>query len=149
VLAFTALTACSGGGDSTIDLTHDACSPLALVSTAATELQLGGIQDGQALWRERGAPALGLRAGATLEVRFEAAATNFHGLYDDEQGIIYVNTSIDEPDVLAIVIAHELGHAFGLPHVTDRVSLMNPGNRSTPPTADDQLALAALWGDCN
>ena len=149
MFAITALTACSGGGDSTIDLTHDACAPLALVSAAPSELQLGGMQDGQALWRDRGAPALGLRAGATLEVRFEAAAANFHGLYDDEQGVIYVNTAIGERDVLAIVIAHELGHAFGLPHVTDRVSIMNPGNRSTPPTADDQLALAALWGDCN
>lgn len=143
-------TGCTGGGgDTTIDLTHDACAPLALVTAAAaTELQLAGIADAQALWRDRGAPALGLRAGATLEVRFERAAGNFYGLYDDESGLIFINQQITDPSVLSIVIAHELGHAFGLPHVTDRISLMNPGNRDTPPTDEDQRALAALWGEC-
>jgi predicted Zn-dependent protease len=148
LFALSTAAACSGGGDTTIDITHDACAPLALVSPAATEVQLTGISDAQALWRERGAPALGLRAGATVEVRFQRAANNFHGLYDDEHGVIYINQQITIRSVLAIVIAHELGHAFGLPHVTDRVSVMNPGNLSTPPTEADQRALAALWGNC-
>ena len=49
------------------------------------------------------------------------------------------------------VIAHELGHAFGLFHVpaSERISLMNPGNLTTPPTTADQAALAALWGSCD
>lgn len=151
VLAITALGACSGGGDNTIDLTHDACVPLALVSASANAAQLEGMQAAQALWRDHGAPSLGLRAGTTLEVRFEPAASAFHGLYDDEQGIIYINSDLSiEPD-LSIVIAHEVGHAFGLVHVPvdERVSLMNPGNLTTPPTTDDQGALAALWGTCN
>jgi predicted Zn-dependent protease len=120
-----------------------------LVSAAASTQQLDGIQAAQALWRERGAPALGLRAGATLEVRFEAAAGAFYGLYDDEHGVIYINSQIANDSMLAVVIAHELGHAFGLPHVTDRISLMNPGNVTTTPTADDQRELARLWGSCD
>jgi hypothetical protein len=143
------LAACTGSdGDTTIDITHDACAPLALVSATTTAVQREGIADAEAMWRDRGAPALGLRAGSTLEVRFEAAAYNFHGLYDDEHGVIYINQQITIRSTLGIVVAHELGHAFGLPHITDRVSVMNPGNLSTPPTDDDQRALAALWGNC-
>ena len=142
------LAACSANANEPIELTHDACAPLALISTTASTEQLEGLEAAQALWRNRGAPSLGLRAGATIEVRFEDAAPAFHGLYDDTTGVIYINTDLHEPE-LAIVVAHELGHAFGLLHVTDRESLMNPGNLATPPTADDQRALAALWGACD
>jgi hypothetical protein len=141
------LAACSANESEPIALTHDACAPLALVSTTASTEQLDGMAAAQALWRDRGAPALGLRAGATLEVHFEDAAPLFHGFYDDTTGLIYINTDLREPE-LAIVIAHEVGHAFGLLHVTDRDSLMKPGNLATPPTAEDQQALAALWGSC-
>jgi hypothetical protein len=150
VVGVLALAACSSQSDVTpIQLTHDACEPLALVSATATSQQLDGIQAAQALWRDRGVPALGLRAGATLEVRFESAATAFHGYYDDDEGVIYINTDLQNDSMLAIVIAHELGHAFGLTHVTDRVSLMNPGNLTTTPTAADQAELATLWGSCD
>jgi predicted Zn-dependent protease len=113
----------------------------------ASTAQLDGMAAGQALWQARGAQGLGLRAGATLEVRFRDAAFAYHGLYDDEEGVIYINTSLTEPS-LEIVIAHELGHAFGLFHVTDRPSVMSPGNLTTPPTDRDQRALAELWGTC-
>jgi Zn-dependent peptidase ImmA (M78 family) len=107
------------------------------------------MSDGQELWRDRGAPSLGLRADTTLEVRFDTAAAAFHGHYDDETSVIYINNQITDDKVLAIVIAHELGHAFGLPHITDRESVMNPGNLTIVPNAEDQRAIEALWGSCD
>jgi hypothetical protein len=145
------VSACaSNDGTSTIELTHDACAPLSLVADTPTELQAAALQSGQALWLDRGAPALDRRAGATIEVRFEPSSPAFRGLYDDQEGVIYINSLLDDPKVLSIVVAHELGHAFGLPHVpvSVRASLMNPGNISTTPTAADQAALAELWGTC-
>lgn len=138
------VVACNGN-DAPIAAAHDACAPLALVTSSGTDTQRAALDDAQTLWRDRGAPALGLRAAATLEVRFEAAADVFHGLYDDAQDVIYINAALADP---TIVIAHELGHAFGLAHVTDRISVMNAGNLTTPPTEEDQLALERLWGAC-
>jgi Zn-dependent peptidase ImmA (M78 family) len=108
------------------------------------------MEGAQDLWRDRGAPSLGYRAGATLEVRFDSAAPQFHGLYDDQAGVIYVNQDLVDPGLLSIVIAHELGHAFGLLHIDagERASVMNPGNLTTPPTDADQAAIEALWGAC-
>jgi hypothetical protein len=124
--------------------------PLSLVAVAPSALQTAAMESGQDLWRDRGSPAIGRRAGATVEVRFEPSSPAFRGLYDDQEGVIYINSEIQDQRILSIVIAHELGHAFGLPHVPadERTSLMNPGNTSTPPTAADQAALAELWGTC-
>lgn len=146
---FAVLAACSSDGPVTIEHTVDPCAPLALVADDATVAQHAGIEGAYSLWRDRGAPALG-RAGATMEVRFDDAAPAFHGLYDDQAGVIYVNRGIESESVLAIVIAHELGHAFGLQHVakSERGSVMNPGNLTTPPTTADQAAIEALWGSC-
>jgi hypothetical protein len=150
VLAFASLAACASDSNAPIKLTHDACAPLALVSTSASQAQLEGMDAGQSLWRDHGAPSIGLRAGATVEVRFETAAPPFHGLYDDNEGVIYINNDLQEPQTLAIVIAHEVGHSFGLLHVPadEHPSVMNPGNLTTTPNAEDQAALARLWGPC-
>jgi hypothetical protein len=48
-----------------------------------------------------------------------------------------------------IVLAHELGHVFGLPHSTHAISIMNKTKRAEPPLADRRFAdeeLAAMRG---
>lgn len=149
-MSATLLAACASNEGAPIELTHDACAPLALVADAPTPLQSAALEGGQKLWIERGIASLGRRAGATIEVRFEPSSTAFRGLYDDHEGVIYINSEITDERVLSIVVAHELGHAFGLPHVpaSERVSLMNPGNISVLPTDEDRAAITALWGTC-
>lgn len=150
---------------------HDVCAPIALTVSEPTDVQRAGINGALALWRSHGIGTLsvidGVAAGPlpaptapdaptaptapdAIEVRFQEAALPFHGLYDDETGVVYINRRIEDPTPLSIVLAHELGHAFGLPHVdfTERTSLMNPGNFVTPPTDADRTAIEALWGRC-
>lgn len=151
-----ALVAACGGAESASVEAHDACAPLALHVAAPTAIEAAGIGDALALWRDRGITAmtLGDAPGADgLNVRFADAADTFHGVYDPPSASILINRDLTTgrtPDQLAIVIAHELGHVYGLVHVDrdERSSLMNPGNLSTPPTDDDQRALEALWGTC-
>jgi hypothetical protein len=142
-----ALAAACAGGDGVIDVTYDPCAPLGL--DAAGDRR-GDLEDAIGLWGLAGVVA-GPVDGATIDVLFEAANPAMHGYYDDEAGVIYVNTALDaDPAARAIVIAHELGHAFGLPHVdaAERASLMNPHNLSIGPTDEDAAALVALWGSC-
>ncbi len=135
---------------------HDVCAPIALAVHQPSEAQAAGIEHAISMWRTHGVDTISMIDGGgaagpgAIEVRFEAAALSFFGLYDDEAGVVYINSAIEQLSPLSIVIAHELGHAFGLPHVEvdERDSLMNPGNRVTPPTAEDQAAIEALWGRC-
>ena len=113
------------GGDAHLDLVFDVCAPIRLSAPGATAAQLAGVDAAAALWRD-------------------------HGVYEDEVGVVFVNTDLTDPDARTITIAHELGHAFGLWHVaaSERPSIMNPGNLQVLPTVDDQAALAARWGTC-
>jgi len=121
------LVACAASDD-TIDRTFDPCAfDVADVAT-----------DAVALWnleRTPGAPM--------IDVQFEDAAPAFHGHYDDERGIVLINSAITEPHALSVVIAHELGHAFGLPHIGDRASVMNRGNLAIEPTAEDRALISS------
>jgi len=143
------LGACNNsGGDDTINITHDVCDPITVTSTSPTELQAAGIDAALDLWRAHGVRSLARADEAPIEIRFEPAAGAFRGVYDDESGVVFVNSNLADPKILSIVIAHELGHAFGLPHVTEYPSVMTPGNITTTPTDADQRALEALWGIC-
>lgn len=140
--------ACTGGaGDTTIDITHDPCSGITLLDAGASTSQRAGIAGALQLWAERGVALTGTDP-TTIEILFEPASVAFRGVYDDERGIIHINDAIDEMSQLSIVIAHELGHAFGLEHVSNRPSVMNPANLTTIPTDDDRTAVEALWGQC-
>lgn len=147
VVVTSALAGCTTP-DSTIDNAHDACAPLQLRADDATAAQAAGIAGAMALWKDNGAPQLGTAGEAVVEVRFRSAAPAFHGVYDDESAVIYINTDLVDPDVLSIVIAHEVGHALGLPHVGGKRSVMLQGNTTVPPGEDDAVALARLWGSC-
>ncbi|HWU87568.1 MAG TPA: M57 family metalloprotease [Kofleriaceae bacterium] len=144
------LLSCTTSPDDTSEITYDVCAPITLSASHADQLQLSGIAGAMQLWAARGASRLTLASPSSIELRFEDAALVFHGCYDDHASVVYINQSITDPDTLSIVIAHELGHAFGLRHVDphERRSLMNPGNLTVPPSDADRQALEALWGPC-
>jgi len=149
------LIGCSGSpADQHLDIVFDVCAPIAVVAPDATLEQRAGIERGVDLWRDRGVTTLSLDAAIdapSVEIQFDDAAANFHGIYEDEIGVIFVNRDLTDLDALGVTVAHELGHAFGLWHVdvAERLSVMNPGNLSITPTDGDQLALTEVWGSCS
>jgi hypothetical protein len=146
---FAACTARTGPTE--IQNVFDACNPPNVVAdSGATTEQAAGITGAIASWRAHGAPELGNASSTVLAIRFQSASPFFHGVYDDADRIIYINDDLSDVDTLAIVIAHEIGHAFGLVHVSPdaRPSVMNPGNLVVSTNDDDAKALAVLWGAC-
>jgi hypothetical protein len=119
----------------------DACAPLAI--TGADTATISGAE---ALWSDVGVTTFGGSGGASIPLLFEnGVAPEEYGLYAGSA--IYMNDDL-EPAQRVIVLAHELGHAIGLVHVTDRSSVMNPGNLVVLPTADDAATVAQRWGTC-
>jgi hypothetical protein len=127
----------------------DACAPLALSAPAAGAGEHASVGEAAALWHDVGVTGPEQAAGEGVTLSFGHAAPGVYGFYDDVGATILVSDALADP-ARAVVIAHELGHAFGLVHVpvTERISVMNAGNLATVPTEDDRAAVAALWGDC-
>lgn len=143
--------ACSEDPSATAPFAHvvDACAPIALTSTASGA-ELASIAQASQLWTAVGVTGPGQPdATASVAVAFVPAPPSEFGFYDDIDVKLEISDALTDAQ-RGIVIAHELGHAFGLVHVpaTERASVMNVGNLSIVPTAGDQLAVAALWGDC-
>jgi hypothetical protein len=139
-------------------IAFDPCTPLSLAPDAtATAAQQAGVAAGAALWNASAgsdllmaaAPAADAGTTPVLPIHFQVAAAPFHGLYDAPHGQVFVNEDLVGED-LAITVAHEVGHAFGLVHISPdvRASLMNPGNLSVLPTPQDVATLADIWGRC-
>ncbi|HET6149211.1 MAG TPA: hypothetical protein VFH68_16860 [Polyangia bacterium] len=138
----------------------DACQPLVLAPDLdAGPEQLQGISDAVDLWNSSAATRLSMQvhdraasggaAGSSLPIHFQQAAAPFHGFYDDRDIQIFINRDLAD-HARIVAISHELGHAFGLVHVApaERPSVMNSGNITIDPTADDVGALATRWGHC-
>jgi Zn-dependent peptidase ImmA (M78 family) len=115
-----------------------------------TDGQRAGIRSGIALWNERARTRLTLEsmtAMPELAIQFQRAAAPFHGYYDAQRATVFINEDLRDA-AQSIVIAHEIGHAFALAHVSQRPSVMASGNLDTEPTAEDVETLAGLWGPC-
>jgi hypothetical protein len=155
MLAAAAWAACGDPQASEGAGAHDACAAIAITTSTATPAEQAGIDGALALWRDRGVSAFdaampGPTPGPTIDIQFADAAAVFHGVYDPTADRVLINRDLTDPATVAIVVAHELGHVFGLVHVSPaaRQSLMNPGNLVTPPTDADQQAVQGLWGRC-
>jgi hypothetical protein len=141
--------------DTTLDIVNDVCEPTAVIAPSdASDGELASIDEALAMWSalgfdqlERAAPADGEQA---VSIVFQEAAEMFHGLYDDEHGVVYINSKLTDDHQRAVTVAHELGHSLGLVHVDPgaRISVMNPANLVVEPNGGDAEELVALWGAC-
>ena len=143
-------------------LRFDPCRPVAvLLDPGATADQRAGVAGAVEWWNAAAGGQVFVAAGAgdgtptsptsptlgAVPLHFQAAAPPSHGFFDPARGEIFVNVDLGARP-LAVTIAHELGHAFGLVHVTDRPSVMTAGNLDVQPNVGDVAALAQLWGTC-
>ena len=128
---------------------YSPCSLVQLVpATDTTDAELASIHSAVAMWRQVGVTALTLSGSPEgLPVRFKAAAAVFHGIYEPSSGLVSINRGLEGTE-REVTVAHELGHALGLPHVdrATRASVMNPANLTVLPTPEDEQALQRLWG---
>ena len=161
ILLLALVGGCAGGPqDTTLDIVSDVCEPTAVIAPSdVTDAQLASIDDALAMWARLGFDRMRLAGSEEAEVApeaqriaivFDDAAEVFHGLYDDEHGVVYINRALSDDHERAVTVAHELGHAFALLHVSSgaRVSVMNPANLVVEPNDGDAADLVSLWGAC-
>src|SRR5690606_28493358 len=111
LLAAGALCACQPAPDEHLDIVFDACAPLVVVPPdGASPEQLTAIEQAIGMWHAAGIPGPTLAEVADaprLPVRFERAAPLFLGVYEDEVGLVIINTAISVPHKRAVTLAHE------------------------------------------
>lgn len=156
VLILSVVASACGAQDDDITLTFEPCEPLVLEPAANASLEeRQSIEDAAEMWNLYGtrislADAEEEEEAETIPIEFEDAAPMFFGVYRDEMGDVVINDNIDGRYKRAIVVAHELGHAFGLEHVehNERPSVMVPGNADVGPTDSDANVLQQMWPNC-
>ena len=154
ILSLALIGGCAGGSqDTTLDIVSDVCEPTTIIAPSdATDAQLASIDAALAMWARLGFDriARGDQGAQEIAIVFDDAAEIFHGLYDDEHGVVYINRALRDDHQRSVTVAHELGHAFGLLHVDPdtRISVMNPANLVVEPNEGDAAELALLWGSC-
>lgn len=141
--------------DAHVDTVYDPCSPLTIaVASDLSAAELSGIEGAILAWQHvlptQIVVGAGPRSADVLPLRFEPGETFFRGNYWDSLGQIEISRDQLDPEDYALAIAHEMGHAFGLLHVSkeDRPSVMNVGNLEIAPTEEDGAAVRALWATC-
>ncbi len=151
------LTACvSPTGEEEFVITFDPCDEGVIEAAPdTTTAEIRSVDEALAMWQSVAGVQWTSEEGsagddAVLPIRFEEAALAFYGIYEDERGTIAINRRLTDDSARAITIAHEIGHAFGLHHVSrdERISVMNQTNLTVEPTAEDARALIELWGPC-
>ncbi|MDP3155539.1 MAG: hypothetical protein Q8N23_22900 [Archangium sp.] len=145
-----ALCACGApSSPRTAGILYSPCNQVLVApEDGSTEAEHRSVSAAISLWREVGLTTLSTSEGVSVPVRFADAAAVFHGVYEPSSGMVFINRELDGAE-RDITVAHELGHALGLPHVAreERASVMNPGNLTVLPSPSDQAALQRLW-DC-
>lgn len=143
-----ALCACGAPSiTETNDVVYSPCTQVLVRPEAdTTEAERQSVSAAIALWRDVGLTRLSMSEGVSVPVRFAEAAAVFHGVYEPSTGTVLINRQLDGAE-RDLTVAHELGHALGLPHVRreERASVMNPGNLTVLPSPSDQAALQQLW----
>lgn len=152
VLLSSVIALCACGAPSITETSDVVYSPCARVlvqpEAGTTEAERQSVWAAIELWRDVGLTSLSTSEGVSVPVRFADAAAVFHGVYEPSSGVVFINRGLKGAE-RDITVAHELGHALGLPHVPlgERASVMNPGNLTVLPSPSDQAALERRW-DC-
>ncbi len=144
------LAACAAPTDVADPIVYDPCAPVIVAPVEAlSPTQSAAVGEAIALWRAVGVTALTLDDSAGTQrvpLWFKDAPEPFHGVYEPRTGEVGINLKMKDR-MLAITVAHELGHAMGLPHVekAERSSVMNPSNGTVAPTPHDERQLRDRW----
>jgi hypothetical protein len=124
------------GSQQAAAITFDPCNPVRVSG-------VDGVADAIAMWRAQDVTPFSIAEPPDVRIELATGAPAIYGFYDDTTATVYVNTTITDAHERSVTIAHELGHALGLVHVpaSERASVMNPGNLTVEPTAEDAAML--------